>query len=381
VARSVQDRRFMAAHPTLRRRSLGLRRLALLSSALLACATVRTSVSTIGESIRIRDGHAEPQLELWVESSRPISKVEADRARAAARAALEQALAGRAEPEGDSLLVVRAQGVSRTGGRRGDQAAATAGIAIGAVAMVAATVVAVAVLGGGSGGGHHSSGIHPGGARAPAHAGGSVAAAAGGAARGSSGSLAGAVGPATRGYPAAPAPRPAGAKGTGFPYVPAPGAPFWVGQPWHPWHQHHPGPILLLDVDVGYWWTFPVAPEPWGPYDEVAPASLPPLLPAPPVEAVPEEEEAPLAPAPPAPELDELYLSPPPPLPVAKRGYFDGDVMVLDAVVVDRVTGQTLWVKRVSRAADPCDAAAVRAAMDQLLSGEGWMPPADDDRG
>ena len=373
----------MAADPTLRRRSLGLRRLALLSSALLACTTVRTSVSTIGESVRVRDGHAEPQLELWVESSRPISKAEADRARAAARAALEQALAGRAEPEGDSLLVVRAQGVSRTGGRRGDQAAATAGIAIGVVAVVTATVVAAVALGGGGGGGHHSSGTHPGGGGHPFHAGGSMAAAAGGAGRGSSGPISGAVASAVHpnGFPVVGAPRPTRAPGNGFPFVPAPGTPLWVGQPWHPWHQHHPGPILLLDVDVGYWWTLPVAPEPWGPYDEVAPAPLPPFLPAPLAEAAPEGEEGPLEPALPAPELDELPLGPPPPLPVAKRGYFDGDVMVLDAVVVDRLTGQTLWVKRVSRAADLRNAAAVRAAMDQLLSGEGWIPPADDDRG
>jgi hypothetical protein len=374
----------MAAEPTLRR-SPGLRRLALLASTLLACTTVRTSVSTIGESVRIRDGHAEPQLELWVESSRQLSRAEAEQARGAARAALAQALAGRAEPEGDSLLVVRAQGVSRTAGRRGDQTAATAGIAIGAVAVVAATVVAVVALGGGGGGGHHSSGgFRGGGHGVPGRGGGSVAAAAGGAARGHGGSVAGAVTAAARprGFPVVHAPGPAGFRGHGFPVVPAPGAPLWVGQPWHPWHHHHPGPILLLDVDVGYWWTFPVAPGPWGPYDEVAPAPLPPYLP-PPAGDEPEELADDQAPALPlqAPDLEDLQLSPPPPLPLAGRGYFDGDVMVLDAVVVDRTSGETLWVKRVSRAADLRDPAAVRSAMDALLSGEGWMPPAEADRG
>jgi len=359
----------MAADPSPRRRSLGLSRLALLSSALLACTTVRTSVSTMGEAVQIRDGRAEPQLELWVESSRPITRAEADRAQAEARAALEQALADRAEPEGDALLVVRAQGVSRTGGRRGDQAAATAGIAIGAVAIAAATVVAA--LGGG--GGHHSPGFHPGGFGPPARPGGSLASAAGGAARGSSGSGAAAAAARPRGFPAAAA-RPV--PGGGFPSAFAPGAPSWVGRPWSPGRRYPPGPILLLDVDVGFWWTFPVAPEPLGPYDEIAPAPLPPLLPVPDAEPGPDEEAAPQTAAP---ELDELVLSPPLPLPLSQRGYFDGDLMVLDAVVVDRATGQTLWVKRISRAADLRDAAAVRAAVDRLLSDEGWSPPEEGD--
>ncbi len=366
----MQNPARMSAASTPRGRTPSLQRVAVLCSALLACTTVRTPVSTIDEAVRVRDGRAEPQLELWVESGKPLTPAEVAQARAAALGALEDALAGRAEPESGSLLVVRAQGVSRTGGRRGDQAAAAAGLVVGAVAIAAVTVVAL--TSGGGGGGSHSSHRGSGGGRgirAPGRAGGSLAGAAAGAARPPRFPVAS----APRTFPLAPAPR-------HFPSAPAPGAPHWGGRPW----RHAPGPGPVLDVELGYWWFVPV--RPWGPYYGDAPEPLPPALAAPPAEdggdagdALPQEPADAGEPQEPMPELEELHLAPPPPFPLAERGYFDGDRMVLDAVIVDRSTGATLWVKKVSRPGDLRNPGAVHAAVDALLEGGGWMPPAAGD--
>jgi hypothetical protein len=365
VARTVQDLARMSPASKPRGYSLSLQRVAVLCSALLACTTVRTPVSSIDEAVRVRDGRAEPQLELWVESSKPLAPAEVARARAAALGALEDALAGRDEPEGGSLLVVRAQGVSRTGGRRGDQAAAAAGLVIGAVAIAAVTVVAL-TSGGGGGGSRSSHGGSGRGIRPPGRSGGSLAGAAAAAARPPRFPVAS----APRTFPSAPAPR-------HFPSAPAPGAPHWGGRPWH----HAPGPGPVLDVELGYWWFVPVGS--WGPYYGNAPEPLPPALPTPPAEdagdALPQEPADAGEPQEPMPELEELRLDPPPAFPLAQRSYFDGDRMVLDAVIVDRSTGETLWVKKVSRPGDLRDPGAVRAAVDALLEGGGWMPPAAGD--
>jgi hypothetical protein len=60
---------------------------------------------------------------------------------------------------GDAILVVRAQAVSRTAGRRADQKAAVAGIAVGAVVVAAVIVIALAS---GKGHGGPPRGIGPG---------------------------------------------------------------------------------------------------------------------------------------------------------------------------------------------------------------------------
>lgn len=340
-------------------RSPALRRLALLSTALLACTTVRTPVSTIGDQVPLRGGRPEPQVELWVESDRPLSPAEEERARTEARDALTRALEGRAEPDGDALLVLRAQGVSRTPGHRRDQAAATAGLVVGAVVVVAAVVVAIVYGGKGSGGkgvgsghGHVGSGHGHGGfptlsaagrgaGRAAGH--GSSALAAAAATRGSSRPFFGAPR-----RPSLPAP------GPGFPARPAPGP--------RPWRA---GPAV--DLDLGFWWVLPAEPaeEPY------PPAWAPPLaLPAAPQEPGAEAWDEPGA------EPEAIPLPPPPQLPVEQRGFFAGDRLTLEAVLVDRETGETLWVKRLDTKADPRDPGAVRAAVDQLLSPGGWLPPA-----
>ncbi len=134
----------------------GLRRVALLSLFAFGCATVRVPASTIAETVPVRGGVPEPQLELWIESGGQVSPAESAAASAQAKAALESALAGLGAPlQGDSLLVVRAQGVARTASRRADQRAAIAGIVVGAVVVVAAVVVVLVASkgkGGGSGG-------------------------------------------------------------------------------------------------------------------------------------------------------------------------------------------------------------------------------------
>ncbi|HET6437185.1 MAG TPA: hypothetical protein VFG59_03920, partial [Anaeromyxobacter sp.] len=112
-----------AAAPTL---GVGSRRCALLCAALLSCTTVRTPVSRIEPAVLdLQEPAAAPQIELWVESNRPLSPQDEERYRSEARRALEAALAGHAQPQ-DTLLVVRAQGITRTPGHKGDQAAATA---------------------------------------------------------------------------------------------------------------------------------------------------------------------------------------------------------------------------------------------------------------
>src|SRR5512138_3181404 len=131
----------------------GFRAVALVALASLACSTVRVPASGLEPSVRIHGDVAEPQVELWIESRSRVSPAEAAQATAGARAALAQALSGRQLGEGDQLLVVRAQGVTRTGSRRADQTAAIAGIAIAAVAIVAVVVVAIVATQGKGGGG------------------------------------------------------------------------------------------------------------------------------------------------------------------------------------------------------------------------------------
>jgi hypothetical protein len=131
----------------------GLRHVTLLTLFAFGCATVRAPASTIPETVPVRGGMAEPQLELWLESARAVSPAESAEASAQAKAALESALARASAPEGEAILVVRAQGVARTASRRADQRAAVAGLVVGAVVVVAAVVVALVATHGKGGGG------------------------------------------------------------------------------------------------------------------------------------------------------------------------------------------------------------------------------------
>jgi hypothetical protein len=358
------------AKSTPRPRRRGLRSVALLCTALLSCTTVRTHVSAVPGEVLVQDGRVEPEVELWVEGNRPLGEEEAARYRAEVKAALARALAGRDQPDGDALLVVRTQGVTRTPGRRHDQVAAGVGLAVGVVVVVAAVVLAVVYGGkGGSGGGHHVGGAGP--------------------AHGSSGGHGQAVAvrpprigpprftaaprplrPAPIGLPPRPGPAPA------RPSVPAPRPPPVLAGPFPgPWHTHghDHGPDVWLGLDL--WWPMPAEPAP-------APAYL-----APPPDVAPPDDEAAMGPgdevaaaAPeaeqePAPGPERLSIPPPPPLPVEDRDFFDGDRLKVEALVVDRHTGEVLWTKQVSRNADPRDPKEVEAAVDALLREGGWKPP------
>ncbi|HYD39932.1 MAG TPA: hypothetical protein VEB43_03810 [Anaeromyxobacter sp.] len=345
----------MARSP-LRLHGRGTKLLALLCSALLACTTVRTHVSTIAPEVMLRDGHAVVQLDLWVESNRPLTPEDEDRYRAEARQALEQAVAGRAKADGEGALVVRTLGVTRTSGRRGDQAGAAVGMAVGVMVIVA--VVVLAILSDGKGGGSKAVKA-PRAAPTPPRFAGPRA-----------GVPSRAVRPPRFGSPPRfttlpRAPRPPVPR---VPLAPAPSFPrFPRGS-----GVHH-GPDVHVDVGIGWW--VPLMPEPLPlPPD----AALPPHGDAPAGEAAP-SEEAPRTPddaqadaRPEQPAAKTIPLAPPEPLEVESRGFWDGDRLVLDAVMVDPETGEVLWTKRVAKSVDPRNVKAVRAAVDELFSDGGW---------
>jgi hypothetical protein len=115
------------------------------------CTTVRAPASTMGSDVAVGTNGADHPVELWLESGGPISEAEKLEAVAQVRAALDQATATLGSEDDETLLVVRAQGIARTGSRKANQQAAKVGIAVGAVALVAIIVVA-AVSGKGGGG-------------------------------------------------------------------------------------------------------------------------------------------------------------------------------------------------------------------------------------
>jgi len=121
------------------------------------CATVRAPASSIDGEVEVGPNGPEPEVELWLESGGPVSEAEKAKAVAQVRRALDEATATLVSDDGEELLVVRAQGISRTGSRRADQQAAKVGIAVGAVAIVALAVIAL-VAGKGHGGGGSSGG-------------------------------------------------------------------------------------------------------------------------------------------------------------------------------------------------------------------------------
>jgi len=342
------------ARSTLRPRGPGAKLLALLCSSLLACTTVRTHVSTIAPEAALREGHATVQLDLWVESNRPLTPEEEARYRADARQALEQAIAGRSQTDGGGALVIRSLGVTRTPARRTDQTGAAVGIAVGAVAIV--TLVILALVADGKGGGGRSAAKAP--RSSPPTPRVSMPRASPPAADG----RLPAFGRPPR-FTGVPTTRPRGApapRGV-LPRAPAPGGPRFP--------HAHGGPAV--DVGIGLQWWIPLGP---GPDPFLAP---PPIPAAPPrAEDAPAPEDRAQAEAePPAPAPRTIPLQPPEGPPVDSRGFFDGDRLVLDAVMVDPATGAVLWTKRIARSVDPRDAKAVRAAVDALLADEGWTVP------
>lgn len=110
------------------------------------CATSRPPENvgfTPGPPPPVRVALAEPQLELWMEGTRPVDPEESARALEASRDALWQALDGRGleASDPDQLLVVRARAVARTSERRSAQVWSVVGIVFVVVAIVVVAVV------------------------------------------------------------------------------------------------------------------------------------------------------------------------------------------------------------------------------------------------
>jgi hypothetical protein len=312
-----------SATPQRSRRATGLRAVALVALASLSCTTVRAPASGIAPTVEVRGHVAEPQVELWVESGERVSAEEVAKAAADARAALQAALAGRRMSEGEQMLVVRAQAVSRTASRRSDQKAAVAGIVIGAVAVVAIVVVAIVASGGKGGGGKLPAAVPGLPGRGPSAAG------------------------------VRPAPVPVA--------VPRPAPPRGVAAVPRPSGSRHPhvGVAIGADVHVG------------GGVGAPADGAPPPGLVGHAVVAGPVS-----APPPDGPPPAELVLPGLPPLDVSQRGFFAKDATRLELTLVDRATLAPLWVKTVEDDCDLRDADAVRALLDRALDDPGGWAPA-----
>ncbi|HSM91750.1 MAG TPA: hypothetical protein VLT47_02625 [Anaeromyxobacteraceae bacterium] len=286
------------------------------------CATVRVPASTIGEQVPVGEMGPEPQVELWLESGAQVDPAERARATAEVRAALARAARTLVSQDGESLLVVRAQGIARTASRRSNQAAAKVGIAVGVIAAAAIVIVAIVAGAKGGGGGGGKGGGGRGGGGGAARVGGGVARA------------------------AAHVPRGAHA-------VPAFRLPVAV-----PTHSHGGGVAVGISADV----------QAGSPYAVEEGAAL--------VAVSPIEEPAAsgAATAGPGAEPITLHLPPPQPLDLSQRKFFDKDLTRLELIVVDRATGAPTWVKVVEGKIDPRDAAAVeRLLASAIRDRAGWI--------
>jgi hypothetical protein len=338
------------------RRERPLATVALITAFAFGCTTIRAPVATMGGPIQLADGAAAPQLELWLESADPIKPEEAARVSGQARAVLEAALDGRVIGDGSTVLVVRAQGVTRSRSHKNDQVGATVALAATAVVVVVGLVLLLASggKGGGRGGGPSAS---PG--RAAGHA------------------LPGTARPPPV-SPAAPvaggaraAPPPPGASYR--PSPPSPRSPPVAARPppaaaRPPPYQHGGSSSSVavgVNLDLG-----PVRLDPGAGELEVAssrdlPAPVPLVEPAEPPPAV-----AGLVPV----EAGLVLLPPFPPLQVEERSFFDGDSLVLELTIVDRLTGEPRWTKWVESHVDPLDQQAVLQVVDRALGDPaGWQ--------
>jgi len=312
------------------------------------CTVVRAPAAGMSEVIPVRDGRAEPQLELWIEGGARLEPGQAEAAAARARAALAEAAQGLQAPE-DGVLVVRAQGVTRTRARRSDQTRATVALVVGAVVVI---VVAVVVLVASRGGGSGSKGAKAAPAPVP-HGGGTPASRVTVApAPGHSGS--GGVRPAPLPHPGRVVPAP-------VPYRPAPhrSVEVYAGVQvdlWNPWYPYP------FDEN----WEYVPSPAAGG---ETISTSIWTAPPAAAGEALPlEDEGGPEAARP----IDGLRLWPAQPLPVDGRGFWARDDMVVELVVVDRLTGEPRLRKIGQGGVDPCDPKAVRKLLEKTLRDGPW---------
>jgi hypothetical protein len=287
--------------------------LALLTLVAFGCATVRAPASVVEGDVTVGPGGPEPQVELWLESGGPISEEERARGVAEARRALALATEALVSDDGAELLVVRAQGISRTRSRRADQTSAKVGIAVGAVVIVALAVLAIASGKGGGGGG-------------------------GGALKGAA--------PRAVGHVASHPPR--------APHFTLPSAPS---------RTRAPRGFVAVGIDV----HGPVVrgsgpPQPVAVRDEA------------PAEGRDEARDGEGQEMGPPSEEVTLHLPPLRPLDVERRKFFDKDFTRLELLAVDRATGRPTWAKTVEGEVDPRDPAAVRALLARALEDRGgWM--------
>lgn len=299
---------------TLRFIDLGAAPIALVVLLTFGCTTVRAPASSIGTDVTFGGNGAGQQVELWLESATPITPEEKAQAVAQVRAALDHAASTLVSQDEEALLVVRAQGIARTGSRKANQNAAKVGIVVGAAALIAVVVVAV-VASGGKGGGSASKGGGGFKAAGPVRAAPSIA-------------------------PRVSPPRFA------FP-VPVAGG--------HHDHAAVVGVGVHVDAPVVVGTSEPAIGQPVA----VGPVEGP----------VPREERTAYPPAEPV----KLNLPPPPPFGVTHRKFFDKDFTRLQLLVVDRGTGRATWVKTVEGNTDPRDARAVKALVAKAIQErDGW---------
>jgi hypothetical protein len=309
---------------------------ALLTALAFGCTTIRAPVAMMSSSIPIHEGRADPQLALWLESANPIKPEEAAQATARARAALDEALAGRQVGDGSTVLVVRAQGVTRTASHKSDQVAATVAIVLTAVIVVIGVVLWLSKGGSGKGGDAPASdaprvpGFGKAGARPP---------------------------PRSPALPVAAAARP---PPVGSPRPPPPGMRPPVGP------DHGPSVAVGVGVELG---PFPVEGPDAGSLQVISSREL--SGPGQDPEGAPPDQPQPAA----SPAVEALLpLATPPDF--EDRGFFASDLTVLELTLVDRLTGEPRWTKWVEASVDPCDAEALRQVLDKALAeAEGWAPP------
>ena len=128
-------------------RTLAMRLTALLTLLAFGCATARQpqpGVTSEVPSPSARIALAEPELELWMEGTRPVDPQESARTLDESREALSRALEGRGlddVSEPSQLLVVRAREIARTGERKAAQVWSAVGIVVVVVAVVVAAVL------------------------------------------------------------------------------------------------------------------------------------------------------------------------------------------------------------------------------------------------
>jgi hypothetical protein len=352
----------MQPAPARRSRSLRLATIAVLFT--FGCASVRAPATVLPDSIPIHAGSADPQLALWVEGGEAPTQAEQQAAAGAAQRALAEGARGLQAPgAGDGILVVRAQGITRTSGRRSNQVAGAAGLVVGIVVVVA--VVILMLSEGKGGGGGRAPKASSGGARAaptPARAAPAVARAGGG----TRAPIPLPV-PGPRVRPVRPVARPAPVPYAVPPRYPHDGVYVW-GDPWVSWGLYvdlTPPPAPYAEPAYAPQGGFQ---QPVGSYVVAPPGAEAAQEAA--AEDAP-DEELPQAP----PELTEIRLGPPEPLPLDDRGFFAGDELLVELVVCDRTTGEPRLRKVARKEIDPTDPAKVREFLRHAVTEKkGWEP-------